>query len=49
MVTLDLLASGVGSATGVRRPEGFDAVPFLDLRAAPKPGGYGSPWEMEDR
>jgi len=24
-------------------------VPFLDLLAAPKPEGYGSPWGMEDR
>ena len=31
------------------RPEAFDAVPFLDLLAAPKPHGYGSPWGMEER
>jgi hypothetical protein len=24
-------------------------VPFLDLLAAPKPEGYGSPWGLEDR
>jgi hypothetical protein len=30
-------------------PEAFDAVPFLDLLAAPKPAGYGSPWGLEDR
>ena len=30
-------------------PEAFDAQPFLDLLAAPKPHGYESPWGLEDR
>ena len=38
-----------GSGAGVLGPEAFDAVPFLDLLAAPKPEGYGSPWGIEDR
>jgi len=49
VVALELLATGVWSGTGVRGPESFDAVPFLDLLKAAKPGGYGSPWGMEDR
>jgi hypothetical protein len=39
----------VWDGSGVRGPESFDAVPFLDLLKAPKPGGYGSPWGLEDR
>jgi len=34
---------------GVRGPEAFDAVPFLDLLSTPKPAGYGSPWAIQDR
>jgi hypothetical protein len=34
---------------GVLGPEAFDAVPFLDLLAAPEPAGYGSPWGMDER
>ncbi len=49
VVALELLASGVWSGTGVLGPEAFDAAPFLELLAAPKPQGYGSPWGMEDR
>ncbi|MGL4745424.1 MAG: saccharopine dehydrogenase family protein [Dermatophilaceae bacterium] len=49
VVALELLATGVWSGSGVLGPEAFDAVPFLDLLAAPKPQGYGSPWGMEDR
>jgi len=49
IVALELLATGVWSDSGVLGPEAFDAVPFLDLLAAPKPHGYGSPWGMEDR
>lgn len=49
IVALELLATGVWSGAGVLGPEAFDAVPFLDLIAAPKPRGYGSPWGMEDR
>jgi saccharopine dehydrogenase-like NADP-dependent oxidoreductase len=49
VVALELLASGTWSGSGVLGPEAFDAVPFLDLLAAPKPEGYGSPWGMEDR
>ena len=49
VVALELLATGAWSGVGVRGPESFDAVPFLDLLAAPKPEGYGSPWGVEDR
>ena len=49
VVALELLATGRWSGAGVLGPEAFDAVPFLDLLAAPKPEGYGSPWAMEDR
>jgi saccharopine dehydrogenase-like NADP-dependent oxidoreductase len=49
VVALELLATGVWSGSGVLGPEAFDAKPFLDLLAAPKPVGYGSPWGMEDR
>ncbi|GAA1828557.1 saccharopine dehydrogenase family protein [Microlunatus capsulatus] len=45
VVALELLATGVWSGTGVRGPEAFDAVPFLDLLA----GEYGSPWGLEER
>jgi saccharopine dehydrogenase-like NADP-dependent oxidoreductase len=49
IVALELVASGVWAGTGVLGPEAFDAVPFLDLLATPKPEGYGSPWGMEER
>ena len=49
VVALELLADGTWSGAGVLGPEAFDAVPFLDLLAAPKPQGYGSPWGLEDR
>ena len=49
VVALELLATGVWSGTGTKGPEAFDAKPFLDLLAAPKPEGYGAPWGMEDR
>ena len=49
VVALELLANGTWSGAGVLGPEAFDAVPFLDLLAAPKPQGYGSPWGLEDR
>jgi saccharopine dehydrogenase-like NADP-dependent oxidoreductase len=49
VVALELVATGVWSGAGVLGPEAFDAQPFLDLLAAPKPDGYGSPWGMEDR
>jgi saccharopine dehydrogenase-like NADP-dependent oxidoreductase len=43
VVALELLASGVWQGAGVLGPEGFDAVPFLDLLTA-----YGSPWGMRE-
>ena len=49
VVALELLATGVWQGTGVRGPESFDAVPFLDLLKSPQPGGFGSAWGMEDR
>ncbi len=44
VVALELLATGVWSGAGVRGPEAFDAVPFLDrLRAR------GEEWKLEER
>ncbi len=49
VVALELLATGVWSGAGVLGPEAFDAVPFLELLAAPAPGGYGSAWGQDER
>jgi saccharopine dehydrogenase-like NADP-dependent oxidoreductase len=49
VVALELLAQGTWKGAGVLGPEAFDAVPFLDLLAAPKPEGYGSPWGIDER
>ena len=49
VVALELLATGVWSGTGVLGPEAFDAVPYLDLLAAPAPAGYGSAWGQDER
>ncbi|HWS58803.1 MAG TPA: saccharopine dehydrogenase C-terminal domain-containing protein [Actinotalea sp.] len=49
VVALELLATGAWAGTGVLGPEAFDAVPFLDLLAAPAPAGYGSPWGLQER
>jgi saccharopine dehydrogenase-like NADP-dependent oxidoreductase len=45
VISLELLATGVWSGTGVKGPEEFDAKPFLDLLA----GEYGQPWGLDDR
>jgi len=44
VVALELLANGTWQGSGVLGPEGFDAVPFLDLLTA-----YGSPWGQRDQ
>jgi saccharopine dehydrogenase (NAD+, L-lysine forming) len=44
-VALELVASGAWSGAGVRGPEAFDPLPFLDLLK----GEYGSPWGIEER
>ncbi|HET7477352.1 MAG TPA: saccharopine dehydrogenase C-terminal domain-containing protein [Dermatophilaceae bacterium] len=49
VVALELLATGVWRGAGVLGPEAFDAVPFLDLLAGEHPGGYGSPWGLQER
>lgn len=49
VVALELLAAGVWSGAGVRGPESFDAVPFLELLAGAAPAGYDSKWGLEDR
>jgi saccharopine dehydrogenase-like NADP-dependent oxidoreductase len=49
VVALELLATGAWSGTGVKGPEAFDAVPFLDLLKAPAPEGYASPWGLQER
>jgi saccharopine dehydrogenase (NAD+, L-lysine forming) len=38
VVAPELLAAGIWQGSGVRGPEAFDAVPFLDLLTA-----YGAP------
>lgn len=45
VISLELLASGTWSGTGVMGPEEFDAVPFLDLLR----DDYGQPWGLDDR
>jgi len=49
VIALELLATGVWRGAGVLGPEAFDAVPFLDLMAAPvEEAGYGQAWgQME--
>jgi saccharopine dehydrogenase (NAD+, L-lysine-forming) len=44
IVALELLASGVWTGAGIRGPEAFDAVPFLELLA----GEYGAPWGIQE-
>ncbi len=49
VVALELIADGTWSGVGVLGPEALPPKPFLDLLAAPRPEGYGSPWGIEDR
>jgi saccharopine dehydrogenase-like NADP-dependent oxidoreductase len=50
VIALELLATGAWSGVGVRGPESFDAVPYLDLMAKPvADGGYGQPWGQSER
>ena len=49
VVALELLAAGAWFGTGVKGPEAFDAVPFLDLLKDPAPRGYASPWGLQER
>src|SRR3954471_6739444 len=44
VAALELMAAGVWTGAGVRGPEEFDAVPFLDLL-----GDLGSPHAVEER
>src|SRR3954453_13367038 len=44
VAAIELMAAGVWTGAGVRGPEEFDAVPFLDLLA-----DLGSPHAVEDR
>jgi len=44
VVALELLSRGTWRSTGVLGPEGFDAVPFLDLL-----NEYGSPWGIREQ
>ena len=49
-VVLELLSQGTWSGRGVLGPEAFDAVPFLDLMAAPESdGGYGQEWGIQEK
>ena len=48
IVALELLATGVWSGAGVYGPEAFDAVPYLELLAAPAPQGFGSAWGLRE-
>ncbi|HEX3814805.1 MAG TPA: saccharopine dehydrogenase C-terminal domain-containing protein [Mycobacteriales bacterium] len=43
VIALELIAAGTWRGAGVRGPEAFDAVPFLDLLTA-----YGSPWHLRE-
>ena len=43
VIALELLAAGVWSGAGVRGPEAFDPVPFLDKLIE-----YGTPWDKTD-
>jgi saccharopine dehydrogenase-like NADP-dependent oxidoreductase len=45
IVALELIATGVWTGSGVKGPEAFDAVPFLNLLA----DGYASPWGIEEK
>ena len=49
IVALELLANGTWAGSGVLGPEAFQAEPFLELLAAPQPGGYGSAWGIEEK
>ncbi len=44
VVALEMLATGEWKGSGVKGPEAFDAVPFLQLL-----NEHGAPWEMEER
>ncbi len=44
VVALELMATGVWKGNGVKGPEAFDAVPFLELL-----NEHGAPWAMEER
>ena len=44
IVAMELIANGSWSGSGIRGPEAFDAVPFLDLLA----GDYASPWGVHE-
>lgn len=44
VIALELLASGQWQGAGVKGPEAFDAVPFLDLLA----DGYGQTWSVRE-
>lgn len=44
VVALELMATGVWTGSGVKGPEAFDAVPFLELLNV-----HGAPWAMEER
>ena len=45
VVAMELIAAGVWSGAGVKGPEAFDAVPFLDMVK----DDYESPWGLEIR
>lgn len=44
VIALELLATGAWQGAGVRGPESFDSVPFLDLMR----DGYGQPFGIRD-
>jgi saccharopine dehydrogenase-like NADP-dependent oxidoreductase len=44
VVALELIDNGTWTGAGVRGPEAFDAVPFLELLA----GEYASPWGQQE-
>jgi hypothetical protein len=44
IVALELIANGAWQGSGIKGPEAFDAVPYLELLA----GDYASPWGMRE-
>lgn len=41
VIALDLIQQGIWKGTGVKGPEAFDPIPFMDRMA-----DYGFPWKM---
>ena len=44
IVAMELIATGVWTGAGIKGPEAFDSMPYLELLA----GDYESPWGMQE-